>query len=173
MRCEPGEGRTLDEAGRDASHLAVWIKPRPRSLQQRGDVGRNIRRRRAWLQNHFRLFPLPVVPLSYESTPILNRHVRRFTANTKSDVLIAANRRRQHVQPAYTSRQRNLLPTRNQRIRFISRTETESYSCIRKLARQHFTGQRETFAIETAFRSFTVAIRTGEIVGQIDRSHVR
>src|SRR6185369_6065988 len=101
MRCEPTEGRTLDEAGCDSQHLAVGIQSRSRSLQERGDVSRNVRRRSAWLRTDFCLLPLSVVPLSDEATPILNRQLYFFTANTKSDVLIAANRRREHVQPAH------------------------------------------------------------------------
>src|SRR6185369_4114577 len=89
MRSEPRNGRIFYKPRRDASHLPVRVDPGSRALQHRRDVGWNIRWRRAWLKLNFSLLPLPVVPLSDEPGPMLNRHLHSLISNTKRNVLIA------------------------------------------------------------------------------------
>src|ERR1043165_8118349 len=154
MRGEPGKRRALDEAGRDARHLAVRVDARARALQERGDVGRRVRRRRAWWNLHFGLFPLPVVPLADEASPVLNRKLARLVADAERRLLVTTNRRCEDVQAPHSGRERNRLPARNERAYSATR-ELKGDSAVRQLARQHLQRQGVPFTVKSRSQSLT------------------
>src|SRR5688572_19332983 len=129
MRSKPRKRRSLDKARRDSGHLTVWIDSRARTLQERRDVRRYFRRRRARWNLGFSSFPLSVVPLPDEAAPVLYCYALRFTSNAKSNFLVVTNGSRKNIQPADSSRNKDTLSTRDHCICLFTR-ETKSYPGI-------------------------------------------
>src|ERR1700752_2534494 len=172
MRREPRKRITFDETGRDAEHLTVGIDARARTLQERGDVGGNVGWWRARWQLDFSSFPLPVVPLSDETIPSLDRQVSRFASHAKRDSLILIDCSRKNIKPAHSVRELNTLSARYHGIGLFTR-QAKAYTAVSDFARQHFRGQRCAFAVEAGFHSFAVTIRYREIIGQEDWTRLR
>src|SRR6266498_573262 len=76
MRGEPCQRRALNEAWRDSNHFTIWIGTSPRPLQLRGDIGRCSGWRRARRNDNFLCFPLAIVPLADEATPVLDQQIK-------------------------------------------------------------------------------------------------